>query len=643
MMADISLESSNKRRHHENIARARKIGLPEVILPSDYRNDLYVTLVSGELSRLDKRSDRNVEVSIEVCNDQGIPIPESISGGVGVATGDVFKSVVFYHESRPKWQEVTKVMIPVDMFTGSHLRFLFRHRSRNVSKENSAPWAMAFLKLVQERDKTALCDGSHDLLVFKIEKRFEFETGSYLSMPYLKSDMYHMKQKTMNNLTLLPKDSFVVHTTLCSTKLTQNEGLLSLLKWRDEPEKLNGILDIFNQKVNGKEFVKFLPDVLDALFSILTEKCDNEQDDEKVFKSLINVINLITEDSRYHQFVRVLDMYIRDNFSATLAYNKLLLVLKECIDDSTLKPKELIQAMKSLKYIFKFVVQSRTLFSKLNGGKGREPFEKSLKDVLQSLVKLMFSTTQDLYQGQAYCLKHMVQSIPDLITVFNRKELAVIIIRMISSLPKGQLSEHKISTLKDLVQSPLFQHAECRAVLIPEFAAKVADLLENADENCQALVTICTEALGDVLDALYSIGDQGAVFDDVNTIVQSCLRTVIQSVANRQNGDTNVRAVVANMISMFRNMTAQHFSAYIDRFNVQDPAGRLDLVDFIMEVLGMFRDLVQNNVFPSDWVSMLLLQNSILLKALKHFANTIRDYLKEPFERQVSYIFLKLV
>ena len=36
---------------------ARKIGLPKVIVPSDFRNDLYVSLVCGEFSRLDKHSD----------------------------------------------------------------------------------------------------------------------------------------------------------------------------------------------------------------------------------------------------------------------------------------------------------------------------------------------------------------------------------------------------------------------------------------------------------------------------------------------------------------------------------------------------------------------------------------------------------
>lgn len=183
-----------------------------------------------------------------------------------------------------------------------------RHRSSNASKEKSAPWALAFLKLVNDHDETAVRDGLHDLLVYKIEnKKLSSSLGDigqqikYLDLPFLKNNQYHLKQKAASALTFLPKDNFVVQTTLCSTKLTQNEGsalkcvfyfsnspevispgLRSLLKWRDDPSKLNENLNIFNQKVNGKEFVKFLPDVLDALFSILTENSDADQYDYKV-------------------------------------------------------------------------------------------------------------------------------------------------------------------------------------------------------------------------------------------------------------------------------------------------------------------------------------------------------------------------
>ncbi len=62
------------------------------------------------------------------------------------------------------------------------------------------------------------------------------------------------------------------------------------------------------------------------------------------------------------------------------------------------RPKEVCQAMKSLKYIFKFVVRSRSLFATLNGGRGKDPFQQMPKDVLHSLVKLMTLTMQDLHQ-----------------------------------------------------------------------------------------------------------------------------------------------------------------------------------------------------------------------------------------------------
>ena len=122
--------------------------------------------------------------------------------------------------------------------------------------------------------------------------------------------------------------------------------------------------------------------------------------------------------NRYQQFIPVLELYINENFYATLAYNKLLIVLRECVENGTLKPVELTQTMKCLRYVFKFVVRSRTLCSQLNNGKGQEPFEQHLKDVLNSLVKLMFSRSQDLFQVctvfiadifEPYCIFKTVQ------------------------------------------------------------------------------------------------------------------------------------------------------------------------------------------------------------------------------------------
>lgn len=53
------------------VAISRKLGFPEIILPGDVRHDLYLTLSSGEFTRGSKSADKNVEVTVRVCNEKG--------------------------------------------------------------------------------------------------------------------------------------------------------------------------------------------------------------------------------------------------------------------------------------------------------------------------------------------------------------------------------------------------------------------------------------------------------------------------------------------------------------------------------------------------------------------------------------------
>jgi dedicator of cytokinesis protein 1 len=338
-----------------------------------------------------------------------------------------------------------------------------------------APWALSYLKLVNDSNGTTVKDGYHDLLVYKVEKKFDFSNPTYLDLPSLKTNSATYKAKLMpynNFLSLITKDVLTVHTTLCSTKLTQNLGLLSLLKWRSEPDNLRQNLTVFAREVKAAEVVKFLPDVLDALFSILMENSDSELYDNLVFEALIAVIGMVTAD-KFKQFVPVLEVYINENYSATLAYNKLLVVFKDYVEaaiggannrivgvggglplsatELKRRTEKLAQAMQALPFLFKFVVKSRLLFAALNGGKGTEPFEGMLRDVLLSLVKLMFGgcgSQSDLLTIQSACLKHIVLTVPDLVQVFPRRNLAEILMKMMTALPAGQLTEQKLDTLR---------------------------------------------------------------------------------------------------------------------------------------------------------------------------------------------------
>ena len=72
--------------------------------------------------------------------------------------------------------------------------------------------------------------------------------------------------------------------------------LLGLLKWSSKPEALKDSL-LALMKVDGEEVVKFLQDVLDALFDILMQNSDSDLYDNMVFECLVSYqyISIIIE------------------------------------------------------------------------------------------------------------------------------------------------------------------------------------------------------------------------------------------------------------------------------------------------------------------------------------------------------------
>jgi hypothetical protein len=63
--------------------------------------------------------------------------------------------------------------------------------------------------------------------------------------------------------------------------------LLGLLNWISHPEVLKDSLAAL-MKVDGEEVVKFLQDVLDALFNILMQNSDSDLYDNMVFECLVS-------------------------------------------------------------------------------------------------------------------------------------------------------------------------------------------------------------------------------------------------------------------------------------------------------------------------------------------------------------------
>ncbi|XP_053976094.1 dedicator of cytokinesis protein 1 isoform X2 [Hylaeus volcanicus] len=642
-----------------NVAIARKMGFPEVILPGDVRNDLYLTLISGEFNKGSKSTDKNVEVTVKVCNESGIPIPGVMTLGGGASPIDEYRSVIYYHEDKPRWCETFKIAIPIEEFKQAHLKFTFKHRSSNEAKDKSEkPFALSYVKLMQ-RNGTTLQDIQHELLVYKLDqKKYEETDISYLKLPSTKGELVELnieKKPTLGALTLSSKDNFLIATNICSTKLTQNVDLLGLLNWGSHNTLKESLIALM--KVDGEEVVKFLQDVLDALFNILMSNSDSDFYDDMVFECLLYIIGLVS-DRKYQHFQPVLDLYISESFSATLAYKKLIAVLRKRIDNATNNDGQerdiLLKTMKSLQYCMRFIVESRLLFTELN--QDEEEFSQTLTELLKSIVELMRHETDSTLLVQGACLKYLPTTIPHLLRVYSGKQLSTILTDLLVTLPAGRLTKQKMMTVNDIVHSPLFLNAECRAILLPRITILVRDLLEAKEEGLSSTpgksvakvarllgenrhrlnqhrgyseeVELCVKILSDILELTFR-KDIGSTMQDVKEIMLTALRTIIQTVISMDRENPLVGNLVSVMLAIFRQMTQHHYEIYINHFGT-----KFDLLDYLMEILLVFKDLVSKSVFPGDWCDMIMLQSSIILKSLRYFSGTIRDYFFTDFEQQ---------
>ena len=149
----------------------------------------------------------------------------------------------------------------------------------------------------------------------------------------------------------------------------------------------------------------------------------------------------------------------------------------------------------------KFVVRSRMRYSEMNGGKGKSVFEDELKSVFMSMEEMMCSENEDLRMAQIHFMKQIFTTIPDFLMVgFNRQELSEIMIGLIQALPKNHLCKEKMESIKDLVNSGLFWHQECRTAMLQKMLNIIKETLSDPESSYTQMTT---DTLGDILIKLH--------------------------------------------------------------------------------------------------------------------------------------------
>uniref|UniRef100_A0A5F8G9N0 Dedicator of cytokinesis 5 n=1 Tax=Monodelphis domestica TaxID=13616 RepID=A0A5F8G9N0_MONDO len=679
-------------------AVARKMGFPEIILPGDVRNDIYVTLIHGEFDKGKKKTPKNVEVTMSVYDEDGTLLEKAIHPGAGYEGISEYKSVVYYQVKQPCWYETVKVSIAIEEVTRCHLRFTFRHRSSQESRDKSErAFGVAFVKLMNP-DGTTLQDGRHNLVIYKGDNKKMEDAKFYLTLPSTKIEMEDKDFSPGKNIHLSnftptkesTKDSFQIATLICSTKLTQNVDLLGLLNWRSNSQNIKHNLKKL-MEVDGGEIVKFLQDTLDALFNIMMEMSDNETYDFLVFDALVFIISLIG-DIKFQHFNPVLETYIYKHFSATLAYVKLTKVLNHYVgnaEDSS-KTELLFAALKALKYLFRFIVQSRVLYLRFYGqSEDGDEFNNAIRKLFLSFNTLMDRPLEEAVKIKGAALKYLPNIINDVKMVFDPVELSVLFSKFIQSIPDNQLVRQKLNCMTKIVESNLFHQTECRDALLPLLIDQLSGQLD--DNSSKPDHEASSQLLSNILEVL-DRKDVGPTSVHIQLIMERLLRRINRTVIGMSRQSPHIRSgKIMNIATSSDNDVCsvcthspplkekaggfphfsilQHWTSYCPvlllRVSRASPRGffclhtvlhshgsfvacmtailrqmedfhynhyistfktRQDIIDFLMETFIMFKDLIGKNVYPPDWMVMNMMQNRVFLRSINLFSEVLTKF-----------------
>lgn len=442
----------------------RKMDFPEIIIPDDYRNDFYVTVLNGEFSKA-----KNFEflvnlVQIENIKEVGVEKPINLSDDESdYKRIFMHKSIVYCKQDRPKWNEIIKISIPngkkVEQIKNTYVRFLMRSRYLNGTIKI---YGVAYLKLTNE-DGSAIKDIDYrPLSITRIENSdLKVNENHDLCFMPIKSSIVQSILFSSGHTPVsgsnVNREYLTIKVNVVSTQLTQNAILLKLLSFSTESQpnethfnNLKGYLnELFELKARqSAEIVKFLQPLFEKLIDILldlnlkhssaiSDDILNKHKNEiqpLVFKTLIMIFGTINDDQKkYSGFRNVVDIYLNKNFSITLAHRPLLRLfinnLHQVLErfaysgeqrktnsvssissngsilHGNLTDSDVINMFKTVDYIFKFAFKSRELYSifKTNHAQrdSRDPFLNDVSEIFRLCAEIIKLKDVNLASGSS--------------------------------------------------------------------------------------------------------------------------------------------------------------------------------------------------------------------------------------------------
>lgn len=602
----------------------RKMGFPDVIMPGDVRNDLFFVLERGEFERGGKSTGKNIEVTVNVIDSNGKAITDCLWGASGMEPSHFYKSLILYHNNCPSWNESVRLSLDIDNFSAAHVRFEYRHCS---ARDKSEPklFGFSFARLMEPSGAT-IADGLHDLYVYKCEDPTKLANASYLSLRCSAKDEQALLEQN-STFHRSSKEVLSVKSLLISTKLTQNADILSLLQWREHPERIKDSLTRV-LKLRDEELVKFLQDVLDALFAMFSnEEGNSTAHSGTVFHVLVSILNLLNMN-KYKHFQPVIHAYIENHFAAALVYKGLISSVQHLAEWMTTaeRPEPIQKCFGSLEYIFKLIIQSRKLFARATGGQYEDSFRRDLHTLFSTLNRMLAVPSYDVILPTQEALLHSTGVVLEQLDgTLPHNELGSLARAMLDSVVRDappRLIQAKLQAVKDLVSGKLFKDDECRSIILSVACKHLRIHLARRDE-----LRLCAEILSEILNFNYELKQSqsdkptNTLQHDLNALCRNILDILMQTILVIIEGSPPVLSpLVAVLLGLLQQLDESHYVYLFDEL-----ASSGELKDFLQKSLLVSKELLANDwqVFPNDWLTLKLAGNDIIRKSLEEFAKPL--------------------
>ncbi|KAF8460036.1 hypothetical protein BDZ91DRAFT_833344 [Kalaharituber pfeilii] len=617
--------------------------------PTKPRSDIYVTLCNPHLPRhalllhpktgsvaLPPSSNFNaLQISLEVRKPSGERIKDCIFPSSNMPGKTVWKSTVICRDE--SWNETIKLVLDEDDVPNVHL-FM------TLSSIPNHAVALAYLPLWN--GEAFISDGEHPLLMHRYDESTATPMstssggGGYLTLPWTAGEEGWAAALSLGGAAAGIK----VSTYLCSTRFSQDEVLLSLLKWKSlqQPELVAVLKKLVF--VPELEIVKLLKEVFDALFGILVDHAGREEIEDLVFIALVTVLGIVYD--RRFNLEPIVDEYADKYFNYPFATSCLLRSFTRLLSNPTDPDaaKKLRATFKVGRHIFRFIVVAREKQRGKEAAIGinaSQSFAKDLHGIFKLLEGLMRNSAPMLVGTQTLAVQHFHMWLPELVGMLTTEEILLIAIDFMDACAavKGKLILYKLVLIVNYSRSSLFANPESRRALTVNTVRWLDPHWGKTDEvNMQyrEQVRLCCSVLAAQVNEL---GEE--VSEYIPKIIHSykAIQTTgrheretfsllfartypfpSRPISGRPIFDEALIELAAILAALSNVPTGLHIDLPED-----------ELAAFLMLDLQVHMSILSCEAFPETWLSMHIYQHKSTMRMLETLAGILVDsFLPDP-------------